>query len=269
MPKFTVRETAYIFRDSESFMAADGKFRFTEEEARRDLYGLPPKQLFFSEDEARKALGLPPGAPLTEEQRQALLSAKTGWTFTEAEARKNLQLDSPASGLPWQQPERGSLIRMRGDEIVAEIPFQYNPTDWSMDISINWTSGEYPNSFLPPTSFASYGERVVKLELFFASPVYGDVEKRLAQLELAMAPNARYGRNAMHEAAPDPLRLCLKKQQAWPVVITSAEIRRLQFNQYMDATRAVAAMTFLLVSNSPVDQREYVRALRQKANQYG
>lgn len=198
------------------------------------------------------------------------------YVFTESRAgltdnentKSNLTPESPSLTLPWQQPERGSLIRMRGGETIAEIPFQYNPTEWSMDISVNWTSGEYPNSFLPPTSFASYGERIVDLQLFFASPVYGDVERRLAQLELAMAPNARYSKDAMHEASPDSLRLCLKKQQAWPVVIKKATINRLQFNQYMDATRATASITFLLVSNSPTDQREYVRALRHKARQY-
>lgn len=246
MSRFTVRPTPQVFTGSGQGLQPVG-FQSTEQVSQNSS-ATPPRVQAFTEESS---------------------ASSQGAVFAENRTTTTPVSDSSAAGLPWQQPERGCLLRMLGTEVVGEIPFQYNPTDWSMDISINWTSGEYPNSFLPPTSFFSYGERTVKLDLFFASPVYGDVERRLAQLELAMAPNARYGRDAMYEAAPDSLQLCLKKQQPWPVAILSASIKRLQFNRHMDATRATASITFLLISNSPVDQRRYVQALRHKANPHG
>jgi hypothetical protein len=167
--------------------------------------------------------------------------------------------------------EKGELFHVLDNGAVfRSLPFQYNPSEITRTLGVEWKDPDYPGQFIAATSFLRHAPQVTSFELFFYNRSNGEgVEQVLAQLEEFVMPGWRYQNAAFREHRPtSPDRaLLVMGPMLQRGVVENLEIRHRIFNRTLGTMCAEVQLTFRRISTFRHEEESVVANLRKQATQ--
>jgi hypothetical protein len=166
--------------------------------------------------------------------------------------------------------EKGVMYRIEDGAIVSHYVFQYNPTNYSHQVSTDWIFSDALGQFLPVAVFGKFGERSLTFTLFLygreKGEAYGsaDVERQKAQLELFCMPGSAFSKSNPHSVSSGRVKLIMGRS-VYNGVIPSLKFSHTMFDKKLETTMATVDVNFKITSHGFQNDLAYLDRIRRRA----
>ena len=161
---------------------------------------------------------------------------------------------------------KGFIGRLSQDELVAVLPFQYNPSETNRRIQANYNFISPPGSPIPTASFKSGNGSQMNLELFFDAVENYDEDKEglgahRAFLETLVLPNVEDYTNDLGQFIAPPQALYGLGRDTFKVVVNEVQFREVRRAPNGDVTRMYAVLNLAQYWTDQYELREWLQHL--------
>lgn len=126
----------------------------------------------------------------------------------------------------------------------GEVVFQYNPTKYSVNKSLQWQAGDQKAADAPPLEFVKSQGRKVSMELFLDDYEDGkDVAERVAQLDKFTQVDEGNAKDASKGRPPRVMFMWANQHSQFTAVITSLNVTYTLFHESGKPARATVNLS--------------------------
>jgi nucleoid-associated protein YgaU len=134
----------------------------------------------------------------------------------------------------------------------GEVVFQYNPTKYTVNKSLQWQPRDQKAADAPPLEFVKSQGRNVSMELFLDDYEDGkDVAERVAQLDAFTQVNDDNAKDAGKGRPPRVMFMWTNQHSQFIAVITSLNVTYTLFHETGKPARATVSLTLQEWPNKP------------------
>lgn len=173
--------------------------------------------------------------------------------------------------------QKGQMARVVRGAVVSLFTFQYNPTEVSENLEVDWVFTESPGQYLPVAVFGKFGRQTQSFELFLYDRERGvrggggfgqNTQQQVDHLKLFVNPGPAFGQDSPQFVAPPGTKL-VRGSRVWNGVVTGITVREILHDRTGRLRVARVGVDFTVTSQGFSNELGYLDSLRAGAGVNG
>ena len=172
---------------------------------------------------------------------------------------------------------RGKMYRIYYGEVVSVFPFQFNPSEVSEEIGVEYHFTDSVGQYMTSAVFSRYTQNTQSFTLFLDGREFNskttrayknDVKKQIAHLKLFVQPGPALSEETPQFVGPTVTKI-VRGSRVWTGVINTISIKEEMFDRNFDVIRAKVDINFTATSQGFAQELQRLDTIRGRAGLNG